>query len=84
MKVTMHELEHCPNCAMVAKILERRFGDDVEIEHVVMDSSDIDRFLAEGLSSSPVVEVDGRLHTASTRQERDDLVDAVSAALSGK
>ena len=77
MKVVMHELEHCPNCKVVSRLIERRFGDAVEVEHRVMTSEDVDRFVAEGLTSSPVVEVEGKRYTASTREDRETLLETL-------
>lgn len=77
MKIIMHELEHCPNCAVVSRMLEREFGEGLSIEHRVMEGSDIDRFIERGYTSSPVIQVDGDLYSASTRQERENLIETL-------
>ena len=29
MKIIMHELDHCPNCSVVTRMLERKFDNDI-------------------------------------------------------
>ena len=77
MKIVMHELDHCPNCSVVTRMLERKFENDIEIEHRVMDSSEIDSFIKQGLTSSPVIQIGEDYYSASTRQEREDLIETL-------
>ena len=78
MKVVMHELEHCPNCAVVSRMIERELGSDgVDIEHRTMEGSEIDGFIEMGYTSSPVVQVGEEYYSASTRQERENLIETL-------
>ena len=77
MKIIMHELDHCPNCSVVTRMLERKFDNDIEIEHRIMENSKIDEFISKGLTSSPVVQIGEDYYSASTRQERDNLIETL-------
>lgn len=78
MKVVMYELEHCPNCTVVTRMLESKV-EGIEIEHRIMDHGEIDEFIAKGLTSSPVVSVGDRLFSASNREERQSLIETLNA-----
>ena len=77
MKIVMHELDHCPNCNVVTRMLESKFENDVEIEHRIMENSEIDEFISKGLTSSPVVQIGDEYYTASSRQERENLIETL-------
>ena len=77
MKITMHEMEHCPNCKIVEKIIQRELGDDIEIEHKLMDNESINKFVELGLGSSPVIECEDKFYSASSKRERDELVETL-------
>lgn len=74
MKIVMHEMSHCPNCAMVTRVLEGNFGDSIEIEHRVMDQDQTDAFIEMGMTSSPVVQVGDDFYQASVKPDRDALI----------
>ena len=42
-----------------------------------MENSDIDEFIAKGLTSSPVVQIGDDYYSASTRQERENLIETL-------
>ena len=77
MKITMHEMEHCPNCRIVEKIILHELGDDLEIEHKLMDSDSINKFVGMGLGSSPVIECENKFYSASSKREREELVETL-------
>lgn len=84
MKVIMHELDHCPNCSVVTRMLERKFDNDIEIEHRIMENSEIDQFIERGLTSSPVVQIGEDYYSASTRQERENLIETLQIMRNGE
>ena len=77
MKIIMHELDHCPNCSVVTRMLERKFENDIDIEHRIMENSKIDEFISKGLTSSPVIQIGEDYYTASNRQERENLIETL-------
>lgn len=77
MRIVMHELDHCPNCKVMTRLIENRFGDEVEVEHRVMDDDEVDDFMSMGFMSSPIVEVEGEYHAASSKEDRDNLLETL-------
>ena len=77
MKIIMHELDHCPNCSVVTRMLERKFENDIEIEHHIMENAEIDKFIEQGLTSSPVVQIGDDYYSASSREDRNNLIETL-------